>query len=439
MPRSRVFCVLAVLATVFCCHTVFGQGTGETLPGTPSYTLAGNVTSSTGKALVGVTINLTGSVTTTATTNANGHYSFTSLPPGNYTVTPSLSGYGFDPLSRSVKIAKANVTGQNFTTRSISGRAIILPAKPLAEVLMTLTGGPGVRTATTGSGGGYILDNLSSGTYTITASKAGYEFNPADRHVTVNKANVAGQAFTAALTTTITGTAAAKQAIENGLVTLKDKKNNARTATPGAGGAYSVRTTGLTPPFLLKVEPTGGPALYSVSRDGKAAGTINLTPLTDMIIRSYYNVKGVDMTAAFDRPDLHPPPTPTSVMLIVTILKDLVKPWLAQAGLDGDQFNLISTPFASDGTGIDKVLKATDITVTGKSLTAVIRNDFTTQSATIVPVASTLTITSTPTATPHGAGSKTVSRTFMPKMSSNRSALSSKARRSSVRSGTPRT
>lgn len=415
MSGSRVFTVLVILATVFVCQTAFGQIAGKVSPA--SFTLAGNVTSSTGKPVSGALITLSGGAALTATTDIHGHYAF-SLPAGSYTVTPSLSGYGFDPLSRSVNIVKANVTGQNFTTRSISGRVTILPGgKSLAGATMTLTGGLDVRTATTGSGGGYTLDNLSSGVYTITPSRTGYEFAPAARQVKVNKANVTGETFTAVVSTFVTGTAAAKQAIANSVVTLKDKKGAVRTSSTGTDGTFSVRSTGLTPPFLLMVE-SGGPTLYSVSTDGKAATTINLTPFTDMVIRSWYGVRNVDMATAFSRPDLNPPPSPANVMLIATVLKNMVRPWLVQAGSDADSFNLISTPFASDGTGVDKVLKASDVTVTGSTLSASITNGFTTQSATMTPVASSVTITSTAT-TPKGIGSRTVGHTMVPKKGSS--------------------
>jgi protocatechuate 3,4-dioxygenase beta subunit len=53
--------------------------------------LSGVVTNSaTGAALSGVTVTLGG---VTVTTDAGGHYTFTSIPPGTYIVTFSRSGY----------------------------------------------------------------------------------------------------------------------------------------------------------------------------------------------------------------------------------------------------------------------------------------------------------------------------------------------------------
>lgn len=89
---------------------------GGTTPTT--YTLSGTITTSTGTALSGVTVS-TGS--TSATTNSTGAYTLSGLANGTYTVTPTLSGYTFSPVNRSVTVNGANVTGQNFTGTASGG------------------------------------------------------------------------------------------------------------------------------------------------------------------------------------------------------------------------------------------------------------------------------------------------------------------------------
>ena len=42
------------------------------------------------------------------------NYSFAGQPDGNYTVTPSLTGYKFSPLSTTATVSGANLTGINF-------------------------------------------------------------------------------------------------------------------------------------------------------------------------------------------------------------------------------------------------------------------------------------------------------------------------------------
>jgi hypothetical protein len=59
-------------------------------------------------------LTLTGPSSATVTASSNGAYSFSGLVPGNYTITPSLSGYTFSPGSESVSITNTNVAGVNF-------------------------------------------------------------------------------------------------------------------------------------------------------------------------------------------------------------------------------------------------------------------------------------------------------------------------------------
>ena len=65
--------------------------------------------------LSGVTVTLSGDGTGSTVTASGGNYSFAGLNNGNYTLTTALSGYIFDPASRQVTVAGADVTGINFT------------------------------------------------------------------------------------------------------------------------------------------------------------------------------------------------------------------------------------------------------------------------------------------------------------------------------------
>lgn len=62
-----------------------------------------------------VTMNLSGDGSDMMLTATEGTYSFTNLPYGSYTITPSLSGYSFTPAFRNVAVAGSDVTGQDFT------------------------------------------------------------------------------------------------------------------------------------------------------------------------------------------------------------------------------------------------------------------------------------------------------------------------------------
>ncbi len=80
------------------------------VPGT--YSISGTIS---GDVQQGVILELTGSATATATSGADGSYSFNGLSNGNYTVTPSLAGYTFQPTSLPVTIANDDQTDVDFT------------------------------------------------------------------------------------------------------------------------------------------------------------------------------------------------------------------------------------------------------------------------------------------------------------------------------------
>lgn len=79
---------------------------------TPTYTISGTVS---GAVQSGVTITLTGTGSSTTTTDASGNYTFTGATNGNYSLTASKTGYSFTPTSISAIVNNANVTGKNFT------------------------------------------------------------------------------------------------------------------------------------------------------------------------------------------------------------------------------------------------------------------------------------------------------------------------------------
>ncbi len=84
------------------------------------YTIAGQVTTSGGAGLGGVTVTMTDGINLITTqTLSDGSYRFNNVANGLYTVTPSISGYGFSPSYHSVSVSGVNVSGQNFTATSL--------------------------------------------------------------------------------------------------------------------------------------------------------------------------------------------------------------------------------------------------------------------------------------------------------------------------------
>jgi hypothetical protein len=190
--------LLAALAT-----SGMGCGSGGTVeeePPPPStYTLSGFVNATSGPAVAGVTITLTGAGSGTTLTNAGGYYSFSSLTNGNYTVTPSLAGYTFFPISHVVVVNGANVSGQDFTaTGAVTYRISGAVSGAIASGVTITLSGPPTRTTVTDGSGSYSFTGVVNATYGLTPSLAGYTFFPVSHTVVVNGADVSGQDFTAA-------------------------------------------------------------------------------------------------------------------------------------------------------------------------------------------------------------------------------------------------
>ena len=149
---------------------------------TPSnVALAGRATAAGGAALAGVTVTLAGSQSGTATTDAQGNYSFNVTSEGSYTVTAALRHYTFAPPSLTVNDPTSAQT-VNFegalNRHKLSGRVVDKNNAGLAGVAVALTGSLTVN-ATTDAQGYFSLTNLpAGGNYTVTASKANHSFSP---------------------------------------------------------------------------------------------------------------------------------------------------------------------------------------------------------------------------------------------------------------------
>ena len=183
-----------------------------------TYTLSGTVV---GDVQEGVTITLSGDDSDTTTTDLNGDYFFGGITNGNYTITPSKSGYTFNPVSKSITVSGADETGVNFDsteviyTYSISGK---VSGDIQSGVTMTLSG-DNSDTTTTNLNGDYSFSGLGNGSYTVSPSKSGYTFSPTSESMTVSDSNERGVDFTATEVVV-----AADRFTDNGDGTVKDER-----------------------------------------------------------------------------------------------------------------------------------------------------------------------------------------------------------------------
>jgi parallel beta-helix repeat protein len=273
---------LSCLANIGCAGFSNSKGNSDpplnlTISGTISPTASGS----------GVTMTMTGAASATVTTDNSGNYSFGGLANGTYTLTPSKSGFTFNPASQNITIITANATQVNFTaspggssTFTITGT--ISPAASGTGVTVTLSGAANATTVTDNNGN-YGFGGLASGSYTLTPSKSGFSFSPADQNETISTADVTGANFTAsqnvATTYSISGTISPAA--------------NGTGATVTLSGAASASTT------------TDSSGNYSFG--GLASGNYTLTPSKSGFsfspadqneTISSANVTGVDFTAS---------------------------------------------------------------------------------------------------------------------------------------------
>ena len=158
---------------------------------------------------------------------------------------------------------------------------------------------------------------------------------------------------------TISGTAASGAPIV-GIVNILGANGAAASSAIGSDGSYNIDVTSLTPPYILFAEGhvTGkSVAMYSAA---VAAGTVNITPITDFILRNalagpaesaYANWATSQVSAA-------------ALTAAEANAQQQLEPVLTAMGISSD-VDLITSPFNADQTGLDMVLEALTITYNG--------------------------------------------------------------------------
>lgn len=284
------------------------------------------------------------------------------------------------------------------TTQQFTATAVDANGKTMTGVTFTWSSS-NTAAATISSAG--LASAVAAGTANITASGQG-----------VTSTAVA---LTVSQATAVTGTAAQGSPIAGATVTLKDSQGTTRTATSGGDGTFSIRSTGLTPPYLLQVQLAGGGKLYSVSADANADATINVTPLTDTIVRAWYGVQAtpVSADAAFADPGANAPPLPSNVQSLAGIVQSVVQNFLNNSSIP-PSFNFISSTFKADGTGFDRALDQVGPATVSSSANEIAitpTNGTVSQSSTLTLANGTVTVATTTTGGTGGASSSSVTST----------------------------
>ncbi|HXM79752.1 MAG TPA: TonB-dependent receptor, partial [Thermoanaerobaculia bacterium] len=115
---------------------------GPAALGQTTSTLSGTISDNDGKPLPGVTVEATSPSlqgTRTTVTGGNGVYRFPSVPPGNYNVKASLSGFG--TAEKTAAVTLDSTATVNLTLRITATEAVVVSGEaPLVDVTSTTTG-----------------------------------------------------------------------------------------------------------------------------------------------------------------------------------------------------------------------------------------------------------------------------------------------------------
>jgi hypothetical protein len=118
---KKIILLLAAISIVVI-FTSCSSDDDTTNPQVNTYSVSGTISDADGNGVANITVNLSGDVTETATTNSSGAYSFSDIKEGAVlTITPTADDYDFNPASEAVSNVTANVTGKNFTAVGIYG------------------------------------------------------------------------------------------------------------------------------------------------------------------------------------------------------------------------------------------------------------------------------------------------------------------------------
>ena len=265
--------------------------------GTLGYQISGKVTdptnldNTTENGIENVVLTLAGDAafgSVQKSTNPQGMYSFTGLPNGTYTVTPSLGLYKFIPPTLNIEINNASAVNQNFygvTGVIISGTIKLSGTDNVSfddfkvnlykndETLWSKIFNPNkprklVATTAVSSDGYYIFMGITPGKYIVEPSAVGYGFDPASIKITAVSADLTNKNFTASLGFSISGKITNILGIGQSGLTVKLTSESDTTGIPAetkTDGSYTF--TGLAAgTYTVTPEPTDIYSMYPTAK-----------------------------------------------------------------------------------------------------------------------------------------------------------------------------
>lgn len=158
-----------------------------------------------------------------------------------------------------------------------------------------------------------------------------------------------------------------------GTVTVKDSQGASKTVSLSENGSYEIDVSDMTGPFMFRAEGTAGgqkTVIHSVATAADEKNqTINITPLTDLIVA---NMAGDLASDYFDNGDFGAL-TETELDAEIASLKAKLLPVLLAMGVD-DSIDLLRTAFTPLSSALDKVLDILRVSVDPSTHLATITN-----------------------------------------------------------------
>ncbi len=167
--------------------------------------------------------------------------------------------------------------------------------------------------------------------------------------------------------TSLTGVAAAGYAVANGPGYALDAVTGTQIPfVTTASGSYSVDIAGYTGPFLLHVLATaaGAPVnLYSLAAASSAGSTVNITPLSDVVVGYAAGVSGSALESACTATLASCPALLNGILARLdsansSVINSIPANVITAFGLTPATFNAITTAFQTTHTGADGLLDA---------------------------------------------------------------------------------
>ena len=222
-----------------------------TVSSAPTWTISGNVSTNGANA----SVTLSGAATATTTADASGNYSFAGLANGSYTVTPTKSGYTFNPANQPVTVNGANVSGVNFTATQNVNSGLAMDAKVSKDTTTAATTIASPVFSTT-AGNELLLafvstDYLSGANTTVTGvAGGGLTWTLVLRTNVQSGGSEIWRAFASAPLTNVTATATLSQSVLASLTVISftgvDTTGTNGSGAVGATASANAKTGGPT-------------------------------------------------------------------------------------------------------------------------------------------------------------------------------------------------